>query len=300
NNLIVVKNQENENKIPINEFQQQAYFLLNKLQGKTKRTFAVPEIEEFLNKFDSKTIKAKSTVKSDIRIVIHDQRTGTTPELGFSIKSQLGGSSTLLNASQTTNFVYEIVNLNLDNNQIQDLNNLNTRNKIQKRVKEIKSYNGIFKFYKLDNSIFYNNLVLVDSVLPQIMSEIILDFYSSKRSKLEDLVSHIIDKNPLKFDLQNNHPFYNYKIKRFLTDVALGMMPSKPWKGELDSTGGYLIVKNDGEILCYHIYNRNEFEDYLFYNTKLETASSSRHQFGTIYQQNDKLLFKLNLQIRFL
>lgn len=78
------------------------------------------------------------------------------------------------------------------------------------------------------------------------------------------------------------------------------MMPSKVWSGELDATGGYLIVKEDGDILCYHIYNRNEFEDYLLNNTKLETASSTRHDFGTIYKQNGDLFFKLNLQIRFI
>ena len=93
--------------------------------------------------------------------------------------------------------------------------------------------------------------------------------------------------------------FYEYKIKRFLTDVALGMMPSKVWTGQYDATGGYLIVKESGDILCYHIYNRNEFEDYLFNNTKLDTASSSRHDFGTVYKENEELYFKLNLQIRF-
>ena len=65
-------------------------------------------------------------------------------------------------------------------------------------------------------------------------------------------------------------------------------------------TGGYLIVKENGDVLCYHIYNRNEFENYLFNNTKLDTASSSRHDFGTIYEQNEELYFKLNLQIRFM
>ena len=100
--------------------------------------------------------------------------------------------------------------------------------------------------------------------------------------------------------MANNHPFYTYKIKRFLTDIALGMMPSKVWTGELDATGGYLVVKENGDVLCYHIYNRNEFEDYLFESTKLETASSSRHEFGKIYEKEGKLYFNLNLQIRFL
>ncbi|MEG1729646.1 MAG: HpaII family restriction endonuclease, partial [Bacteroidaceae bacterium] len=83
------------------------------------------------------------------------------------------------------------------------------------------------------------------------------------------------------------------------TDAALGMMPSKVWTGEYDAIGGYLIVKEDGEIVCYHLYNRNEFENYLFSNTKFETASSSRHDFGKVFREGEDLLFKLNLQIRF-
>ncbi len=77
------------------------------------------------------------------------------------------------------------------------------------------------------------------------------------------------------------------------------MTPSKVWNGIYDATGGYLIVKGDGDILCYHIYNRNKFEDYLFENTKLETASSSRHEFGKTYIEGGKTYFKLNLQVRF-
>ena len=42
-----------------------------------------------------------------------------------------------------------------------------------------------------------------------------------------------------------------------------------------------------------------KLEDYLFTNTKLETASSTRHEFGKIYEENEQLYFKLNLQIRF-
>lgn len=125
-------------------------------------------------------------------------------------------------------------------------------------------------------------------------------FYSSKLSKIKELVEQIHTLNPLSFNTEFSHPFYEYKIKRFLTDVALGMMPSNVWTGQLDTTGGYLVVKADGEVLCYHIYNRNEFEDYLFSNTKLETASSGRHKFGTIYEENNELYFKLNLQIRFI
>ncbi|SRR5690606_37904045 len=300
NDLVIVKNNNEEIRISVNEFKTQARFLLTRLKEKTSATFSIPEIESFINSYNSNALKAKSSLKSDIRIVIHDQRTGTNPELGFSIKSQLGGASTLLNAGKTTNFIYEISNLNLTQTQIAAINNIDTRSKIKDRIEKIKELKGAFQFKKTESSVFQNNLVLIDSALPKILSEILLLFFTTNQSKVSDLVNVISAKNPLAYDLDNNHPFYSYKIKRFLTDIALGMMPSKVWTGELDATGGYLVVKNDGEVLCYHIYNRNEFEDYLFLNTKLETASSSRHEFGTIYEQNGLFYFKLNLQIRFL
>jgi hypothetical protein len=279
---VIVKNGEKEIRVSVLEFQKQTHFLLTKLKEKTNGTFSIPEIENFINSFDSHSLKAKSSVKSDIRIVIHDQRAGTNPELGFSIKSQLGGASTLLNAGKTTNFIFKINNLGLSQNQILEINEIETRSKIKDRIEKITELGGILEFQK-----------------PTIIAESLHLFFTSTFSSVIELTSKISIANPLEYNLETNHPFYSYKIKRFLTDIALGMMPSKVWTGELDATGGYLVVKENGEVLCYHIYNRNEFEDYLFVNTKLETASSTRHEFGKIYEENGQIYFKLNLQIRF-
>ncbi|MCF8259486.1 MAG: HpaII family restriction endonuclease [Melioribacteraceae bacterium] len=298
--LVIIKGADEEFRIPITAFQEKAVLLLTKLKETSSATFSIPEIETFIKSFNCVSLKAKSSVKSDIRIVIHDQRTGTTPELGFSIKSQLGGASTLLNAGKTTNFIYEIENTVLAETQIQAINGIDSRNKIKERIEKIKGFTGVLSFSQTESSIFGNNLTLIDSALPEILAEIVYLFFTSSHSKTADLVNEISKLNLLEFNLQTNHPFYSYKIKRFLTDIALGMMPSKVWTGELDATGGYLVVKEDGEILCYHIYNRNEFEDYLLNNTKLETASSTRHGFGTVYYEDSKQFFKLNLQIRFL
>lgn len=300
NDLVLIKNNVEEFRISIIEFQEKANLLLIKLKEKTNATFEIPEIETFINSYQSQSIKAKSSVKSDIKIVIHDQRTGTNPELGFSIKSQLGGASTLLNAGKTTNFIYEIENINLSDEQIISINSIDSRSKIKDRIEQIYSLGGSLNFIKTESSIFGNNLILIDSALPKIVSETLKIFFTTGHSKSIDLINYVTEINPLNFDLENNHPFYTYKFKRFITDIALGMTPSKVWTGQLDATGGYLVVKEDGEVLCYHIYNRNEFEDYLYSNTKFETASSSRHDFGSIYKENEKLYFKLNLQIRFI
>lgn len=298
--IILISGNEEVLKIPITKFKEKALYLLEAIKENKERTFSVPVIEEFMHSINCLSLKAGSSAKTDISIVVHDQRTNQQPTLGFSIKSQLGNPSTLLNAGKTTNFVFKIEGIKLDKLDIEEINAINTRSKIKDRLAKIRGKGGRFKFANTARQIFSNNLVLIDSLLPEILSNIVFDFYTSNLSHLTDLVNKTTEENPLNFDVENNHQFYEYKIKRFLTDVALGMMPSLVWTGQYDATGGYLIVKENGDVLCYHIYNRNEFENYLLNNTKLETASSSRHEFGEIYEEDGGLFFKLNLQIRFI
>ena len=93
-----------------------------------------------------------------------------------------------------------------------------------------------------------------------------------------------------------------FKLKKFLCEVALGMTPKKEWDGFTKAHGGYIIVKENGEIVCYHLYNRDEFENYLFNNVKLDTPSTTRHKFGKFYKDREtgEKRIKFNLQIRFL
>jgi CMP-N-acetylneuraminic acid synthetase len=65
-------------------------------------------------------------------------------------------------------------------------------------------------------------------------------------------------------------------------------------------TGGFLVVKENGEVLCYHIYNKDSFENYLFNYTKFDTPSTTRHKFASLYEKNGKIYFNLNFQVRFI
>ena len=288
-------------KLNINKskFLNESYNLLNKINS-SSGTFNYPELEIFLHSIGCHTLKASSKSKSDITIVIYDEKLNHEIKLGFSIKSKLGNNSTLLNAGKTTNFIYEIKNIQLSDDQIRNINEIDTRSKIKDRINKIQDLGGRLNFSSLENEVFYNNLVLIDSLLPHIVSELVKIFYISNLNTVKDIIDEIIKTNPLNYNLSFSHNFYNYKIKKLLTDIALGMTPAGVWNGLYDATGGYLIVKEDGDVLCYHIYNRNIFEDYLFDNPKLETASSTRHDFGSIYKENNKLFIKLNLQIRFI
>lgn len=287
--------------LPVREFTQKAQITLEQILGNKKiknTTFAIPEIEEFMEKIHCKSLKASSTQKTDITIVIHDEKTNQQPVLGFSIKSQLGSPSTLLNAGKTTNFRYKVHGIT--NHQLNEVNAIDGRKKIIDRVSKINTLGGTLTLDKIINNTFSNNLTLIDSLLPQIVSEMLLSFYTQGFSTVAELVQLVEHSNPIGFDTSNEHHFYTYKIKKMLTDMALGLTPAKVWTGKYDATGGYLVVKDNGDVLCYHLYNRNDFEDYLFANTKLETASTTRYDFGTVYQENDKFYFNLNLQIRFI
>ena len=288
--------------IPIQKFKENALILLNKLKSKpAQRSFEITALSSFLSKIKISKIKAKSSEKRDITIVVHDMFTGFNPKLGFSVKSQIGGDSTLFNASQQTNFVYEITcNKPLTELEIDSINNISSKGKIKDRINSLFNHGCILKFQKIDSSQLTNNLIIVDSALPQMLSEMLIDYYLGKENSVVALTKILIEKNPLKFDLSTEQPFYEYKIKNLLTDIALGMTPKTPWNGIYDANGGYIVVKENGEVLCYHIYNRNEFQEYLFRNTKFETPSSGRNKFGKIYKKDNKLYIKLNLQIRFL
>jgi HpaII restriction endonuclease. len=286
--------------IPVNDFVYYSSKLLKELKSLQGRSFEFEELEKFLNKIKVKTIKANNGDKSDIILVIHDLRTGQKPKLGFSIKSMIGGNSTLFNAGKTTNFIFEIINRNFTDLDKDEINSIRESPEIQKRIDAIRQKKSELVFRDLSSSNFKLNLQLIDTKLPDIFAFLVLYKYGFGINKMSELIKKINELNPLSYDFRMGHPFYEHKIKNFLTDSALGMTPSKIWKGKYDATGGIIFVKDDGELLVYHIYNRNEFQNYLISNTKLEQPSTSRYDFGKIYKEKNKYFINLNLQIRFI
>ena len=286
--------------MPVADFKAAAdrlYTEITESQRNTRGAFSLESTEAFLNNLGVSTLKAPSDDKADIRIRIHDINTGIESVQGFSIKSRLGGPSTLINAGKTTNFIFE-VNGPI-NNEI--MNSFNTCSKKFKDKFTVLQNNACdIEYIGMENSVFEGNLMLIDGDLPRICGYMLKNYYSTGLNKVIDSLSSITETNPLNYNLSNGHPFYSYKFKRMLSECALGMLPGKTWDGIADATGGYIIVREDGEVLCYHLFNHNEFENYLLQNTKFETASTSRHQFGTIYKENNKYYLKLNLQIRFI
>lgn len=258
-------------------------------------SFTVNETVAFMDYLHCKTLKASSREKADISMWLHDINTGYESICGFSIKSDLGNPPTLLNASEATNFIYTVSGLS--QNDIEIINSIEGNRKIIDRLAAIYEKGSKIEFYGMRNVTFQNNLLMIDSLMKDILAHILLYSYKNGVTNCSEVISAIEDENPLQYPRSG---IYSYKFKKFLCAIALGMMPSKEWSGYDEANGGYIIVKKAGDVVAYHIYNRNKFEDYLLANTKFERASTSRHKYASIYENNNSVYINLNLQIRFI
>lgn len=298
----IYKNGKHLDTISLDFMSDNAELLLNTMIDKAKSkgngAFSVDGIEAVLDNMIIDKIKQKSDKKADIVMQVHDINTGYNPVVGYSIKSDIGAAPTLLNASKGTRVSYEITGLS--DEDIKNINAINTKNKLRERMSSIYSKADKIKFAGIDISrdgdTFENNLIMIDSLMPQLYGEIVLEHYKSGNSDCKDVLDTVAENNPLNYKRKTN---YRYKFKKLLCATALGMVPATEWSGNDEANGGYIIVKKDGDVLCYHLYNRDFFETYLYNNVKFDRPSSSRYQFMKIYEKDNKKYIDLNVQIRF-
>ncbi len=200
-----------------------------------------------------------------------------------------------ISAGDVTNFVYS---LGKQNSSI--IKEFNSLDRFKKKFELLASQSIVPKWVGVGSRTFYNNLMMIDTCLPWILGECLLYYYSGKAHTIVEAEAMLRKENPLNFDITNQPKFYEYKLKQFLLAFALGMTAGTPWNGKLVANGGYIVVKEDGDIVCYHFLERNELEDYLFNNTYFDTPSTKRHGFGNIISSDKGDFLKLNLQVRFL
>lgn len=271
--------------------------IFERIKNEKSRSFNIPEAQELMKELLCTKVKASNAKKADLVAIIYDRISKTMPMLGFSIKSMVGGASTLLNSGLTTNFVYEIKGFK---GNVSIVNAIETRAQIRDRISEIKKQGGILEFVGVSNEQFGFNMKMIDTVLPEFIAQMLLDYFSNTHRTVADLTKELSENESMKKKFGLSLINYEYKIKNFLDAIALGMIPSKPWDGFSKAHGGYIVVKENGDVVCYHLYNRDEFRSYLYENTKLDTPSTTKFNFGKIYIEDGKKYIKLNLQIRFL
>ncbi|MDF0479653.1 HpaII family restriction endonuclease [Vagococcus sp. PNs007] len=295
-NLVVIySNGTKKISIPIADFLNFGPIVLEGIKNGTGRSFEIPEIEEFLEQILVDKIKASSDSKKDLIFQVHDEFTGFKPQIGFSVKSYIGGAPTLINSSGATVFSYTTEGNLVTEQFVNTINQIESRNKIKDRIEHIYTHGITLKYIGLSSNIFSRNLQMIDFRLPEILANLYLSSYFVSGKKMTDVVKYYVKK------YNEDEQLIEYKIKDLLTAAALGMEPNTHWDGLEDANGGYIVVKSDGEILCYHIYDRNKLRTYLYNHTKFDTPSTGRTGSGLLeFNKNtSEATFKLSLQVRF-
>ena len=235
----------------------------------------------------------------------------------------IGSDSTLLNASgDNTNFIYRVVfpdGIDVDCDKFNAETYEGLPNKISARLAKIKELGGRISFDSIQSDCLTQNLRTIDGGLPVILANALLIKYTISISSWAQIIDELNSQNPLGYRISENSPVYEVKIARFLQDAAMGMTPETPWSGFYDADGGQIVVKKDGDIVCYHIYELNRFRQYLLDATRIEQPSTGEDEnnpgnirrdpktgkpkkpflFGWLYKENGNYFIKINLQVRF-
>ncbi|MFZ1249326.1 MAG: HpaII family restriction endonuclease [Candidatus Saccharimonadales bacterium] len=257
-----------------------------------KKTFEVPELFDLMQGYFVTKIKAKSTQKADLVALVEDPANVLEEKSGFSIKSHVGSPPTLVNGSGQTNFIFEVRGFTSD---IEAVNSINTGSKIKDRVKQIYAQGGSLQYVGMTSDTYRGNLRLIDTAFPSLLGAMLVAFFKGEGITCKELCRAVSNRE----DDEISESELLFKMSLFLRASALGMIPSEPWNTRSAANGGYIIVRPDGELLCYSLLRDDDFREYLLAKTKFDTASSRNH-FGLLYMEDDRVLFKLNLDIRFL
>lgn len=201
-----------------------------------------------------------------------------------------GDSFVLLEGGKDTNFTFEVTGCT--DGLMEEVNSIGGDRKVSDRVARLESSCEL-SFRAVRSGVFARNLRLIDSALPGIMGWALVGHYAGRGSNCRWIADALEADDPFGFGAG----MYGFKIKRFLCAAALGMTPTEAWSGHEDASRRYAIVREDGEELVFHAYNRGSFEDCLLEVTRLDVPSTERCGYGFVYKSEGRYCIDLNLQI---
>ena len=311
NAMVVIKAQSSDTilaSVPIEDFNNYAKMLFDGIKDVKGSSVPAPDsVCEFakviyVSKPKAPAVKALKKQfggKNDIFIEVRDGQTAIVSIMGFSIKSKFGQPPTLFNAGSSSQFLYKLSGCN---DKLMEEFNAITDNGGRGWAK-CKAYlieNGItMEFAHTQNQIYNDNLFLVRESMAKIMAWCVKDrlIDSTGHFEVMETVERMIAANPLKVPAPQ--VYYEKAIKDFLMAGFTGMTAGKVWDGREQVNGGYIVVMDDGDVICYHSNDRESFRDYLYRNTFFEYVSADKYVWSRIIKIENEYYLPLNVSVRF-
>ena len=138
--------------------------------------------------------------------------------------------------------------------------------------------------------------------MPTIVAGMLKKFYFENLSGLTsmgDCVDFLSENNFVGYGFSDLKDTYRNKISQLLLCTFTGMRLGTPWNGRQEANGGYIVVKNNGDVVAFHSAIADEFKDFLFAKMIKESPSHGKHKDMVIYKEDDRYILKLGLQLRF-
>lgn len=247
-----------------------------------------------------KALKKQFGGKNDIFIEVRDGQTAIVSVMGFSIKSKFGHNPTLFNAGSSSQYLFKLSGC--DDAMMDEFN----------AISDGKGGRGwsLCREYLFSHSIgaefaqtqyptYNENLFLVRESMSKIMAWCVYDRLLGGNAEhgVKETVERMSAANPL--GVGNPAVYYEKAIKDFLMAGFTGMTAGNKWDGKEQVNGGYIVVMDDGDVICYHSSDREAFRDYLYRNTYFEYVSADKYNWSRIIKIDGEYYLPLNVSVRF-
>lgn len=311
NNLVV--------SIPAADFVHNADILLHTINTSSGRSFDVlQKTADFMQTAKIHSIKAKNISgfrniggKNDIVMEVRDHTMSLVYIAGFSIKAKGKSAATLFNTAKASAFVYKLRHTTAaDMNAINSLFTDKGGKDKNARMEYIREHNIELEFVgnkilpNSNYSVFEDNLDMIRGDMQTIWNHVLLIHYmgtQKNRAALTDICNILAEQNPL--NKRNPYAFYEKAIKDFLYAAFSGMTASLRWNGQETVNGGYIVAKDNGEVLVYHTRSGEAFKSFLFKTTKIDRPEASENKgypYAHVYEKDGEFFIDLNFQVRFI
>ncbi len=294
--------------IPITEFSYNAQLLFNGIRNLKGNSVPAPDDVcnfakiIYVEKPKAPAVKALKKQfggKNDIFIEVRDGQTAIVSVMGFSIKSKFGHNPTLFNAGSSSQFLFKLCGC--DDFKMQTFNAISDGDgRGWAKCKQYLIDNEIsMEFARTQNPIYHDNLFLVRESMDKILAWCVKDrlIDSSNNFDVKETVERMSIINPLR--VPSPSIYYEKAIKDFLIAGFTGMTAGKEWDGKEQVNGGYIVVMDDGDVICYHSNDRESFRDYLYKNTHFEYVSADKYSWSRIQKMDGEYYLPLNVSVRF-
>lgn len=295
NGIVTVKPQGSQvvlAAIPMQEFEDNAITLFEGLKrAKGMSVIAPDSVCEFaqvvyVSKPKAPAVKALKKQfggKNDIFIEVRDGQTAIVSVMGFSIKSKFGHNPTLFNAGSSSQYLFKLSGC--DDAKMDEFNAISDGKggRGWSLCREYLFSHSIgAEFARTQYPTYNENLFLVRESMPKIMAWCVYDrlLEGNAEHGVKETVERMSAANPL--GVGNPVVYYEKAIKDFLMASFTGMTAGNKWDGKEQVNGGYIVVMDDGDVICYHSSDREAFRDYLYRNTYFEYVSADKYNWSRI------------------